>query len=166
MVDANLTNITIGLAVAAVTITLGLQGLRATHYDGKLEKLRDKLSKWLQEIEDELRSELKAIRAHPGPSFPIDRVVEIASKFSAVKEIDKRVEELQTSNENSIRNGIVVALITIGAAAGVLLLTDLSQIEFSGFVGAVVWLASIYYTYQFMGEYNSLCERERKRQVK
>src|SRR2546422_7675811 len=107
--------ITLGLAVAAVTVTLGLQGLRATHYDSKLELLKGKLITWLQEIETELTNELRKLTTPPIPaSFPIDSLVEIASKFSAVKEIDKRIGELQTSNENAIRNGIIVTLSVLG----------------------------------------------------
>jgi len=157
--------ITLGLAAPAVIITLGLQALRATYYDGKLEKLKEKLSNWLQEIENELRSEFKALKAQPTPSFPIDRMVEIASKFSAVKEIDKRVGELQTSNENAIRNGIIVTLAVLGAAAGVLFVTDITLIELLSIIGGGVWLTSVYNIHQFMGEYNSLCASERKRQV-
>ena|SRR5438552_9440713 len=104
------------------------------------------------------------LRQHP-QFFLLRNSVEIASKFSAVKELDKRVGELQTGNENAIRNGIIVTLVVLGAAAGVLFLTDPTQIDLSIVVGTVVWLASVYNVHQFIGEYNSLCESERKKQV-
>jgi hypothetical protein len=157
--------ITIGLATLAVAVTIALQTLRATHYDGKLEGLKTKLSGWLQQIENELKSELKTLVAQASPDPSIDKIVEIVSKFSAVKEMDQRVGELHTSNENSIRSSIVVVLFVIGLAAGTLFSTDIQLIEFGVFLGILVWGGSVYYVHRFIGEYNALCETERKRQV-
>lgn len=165
--DGKLTDatITIGLATLALGITIALQTLRATHYDGKLDALKKKLSDWLEEIENELKGELKALITQGAADPSIDKVVSIASKFSAVKEMDKRVDELHTSNENSVRTSIVVALAVIGVAAAVLFTSDLTLIELLVFVGVLVWLPNVYSVHQFIGEFNKLCERERKRVV-
>ena len=144
-------------------VTLGLQALRATHYDDKLDKLKGKFSLWLEQIENELKSELKTLIAQASADPSIEKIVEIASKFSAVKEMDQRVEELRVGNERSIRNGIVVAIVVIVMAIAALFTIDLTEIGYEVLVGASVWGGSIYFVHQFIGEYNMLCEKERKR---
>ncbi len=102
---------------------------------------------------------------HGTADSPIDKVVEVASKFSAVKEMDTRVDELHTSNEDSIKTSIIVALVVIGVAFAVLFSSDLQLIEVLVIVASVVWLPSVYSVHQFIGEFNKLCENERKRKV-
>ena len=155
--------ITIGLGSFALLLTIALQALRATHYDGKLEKLRVSISEWLQVIENELKAELKTLIAQAVPDPPIDRVVDVAANFSSVKEKQTRVDELRTTNSRSIQTSIVVALSVITAAFVSLYATDTLFVELAIIVGAVVWLTSIYNVHQFIGEYNVLEENARKR---
>jgi hypothetical protein len=157
--------ITIGLASLAVIVTIGLQALRATHYDDKLDKLKEKFLVWLQQIENELKAELRTIIAQASPDPSIDKIAEITSKFSAVKEMDQRVDELRVSNERSIRSSILVLLVVMVMAVAALFTSDLLEIGYEGLTAGAVWGGSIYYVHQFIGEYNTLCEKERKRKI-
>ncbi len=150
--------ITIGLASLALILTTALQALRAMHYDDKLEKLDEKMSAWLKEKEDELRKELKA-----RPT--IEEVVEISAQFSSVKTMQERVEELQSDNSSSIRNSVLVGLAVASAAAVNLLTAETILIQGVTLIAFALWMLNIYYVHQFMGEYNDLERKAKKKEV-
>lgn len=141
----------IGLASISLGVVIALQALRALYYDGKLEKLHEKMSTWLFEVEKELSTQLKS-------KPTIERVVEIAAKFSSVKSMQERVDEIQGENSRSIKNTTFVYIIVIVATIFNLnfIIVDPQIIFGADLLAVAFWGASIYSVYEFMGEYNDL----------
>jgi hypothetical protein len=139
------------LAPIAVAITIATQALRAMYYDGKLEKLQDKMQSWLNEVDDELGNQLK--------SNPIkERVIEIVAKFSAIKSMQQRVKDIQDENASSIKNTVAVyAFVIVAAVMNLNLFTiDSNIVFFFTALGILSWSWSLYSVYGFMNEYNNL----------
>jgi hypothetical protein len=150
--------IIIGMAGLAIGLTTSLELLRASRYDGKLEKLSERLAAWLKETDDELTT---AIKTNP----TIERVVEIASKFSSVKSKQVRLEALQDENSQSIQRSIVVSVGVILAALGALYALDSLAVDFGVAVAAIAWGANTYSAYNFVGECNTLEGKARHRKM-
>ena len=148
------------LAPIAVAMTIATQALRAMYYDGKLEKLQDKMSSWVNEVDEELGNQLKS-----NPTK--ERVVDIVAKFSAIKSMQQRVKDIQDENAGSIKNTVLVYVLVIAA---VLLNLNLFSVDstvvffFTG-LGILAWGWSLYSVYGFMDEYNSLEGKHKAKKV-